>query len=410
MPHPWQPLLQGEERQKAQEAIHNIAEALAPLSLSDPSFCAGQAGIALFYGFLARAEPDPKWEALAEENLAGAIQRLAEDASTPSLYDGFPGVAFALEILEENTAEGEDDPNKDVDEVLLEYLNQSSWEEDYELIYGLAGLGIYALERLPRPGARACLLRILEHLEQLCERHPEGVTWRKHPNFVPPDMAARYPKGSFNLGLAHGVTGPIGVLGRMLRALPEEARTRPLLSGAVLWLLHQRHPETSWLLPTLVAEDTSPVPSRSAWCYGAPGAAAALFVAARGADEPGWEKEALDMARHAARRPPEESGVVDAGLCHGAAGLGHIFNRLYQATGDETLREAARFWLAHTLSLQKPGEGCGGFLAWETTEEGEPGWLATPGLLTGAAGVGLALLAATSPIEPAWDRALLLSG
>jgi hypothetical protein len=32
-----------------------------------------------------------------------------------------------------------------------------------------------------------------------------------------------------------------------------------------------------------------------------------------------------------------------------------------------------------------------------------------PGLLTGAAGVALVLLAAATPVEPAWDRALLLA-
>jgi hypothetical protein len=35
--------------------------------------------------------------------------------------------------------------------------------------------------------------------------------------------------------------------------------------------------------------------------------------------------------------------------------------------------------------------------------------VADPGFLTGAAGIGLALLAATSPVEPAWDRVLLAS-
>jgi hypothetical protein len=32
-----------------------------------------------------------------------------------------------------------------------------------------------------------------------------------------------------------------------------------------------------------------------------------------------------------------------------------------------------------------------------------------PRLLTGAAGVALVLLAASTPVEPAWDRALLLA-
>jgi hypothetical protein len=34
-------------------------------------------------------------------------------------------------------------------------------------------------------------------------------------------------------------------------------------------------------------------------------------------------------------------------------------------------------------------------------------WIAESGLLTGAAGIALALLAATTSVEPTWDRLLL---
>jgi hypothetical protein len=36
-------------------------------------------------------------------------------------------------------------------------------------------------------------------------------------------------------------------------------------------------------------------------------------------------------------------------------------------------------------------------------------WIADPGLLTGASGIALALLAATTDMEPAWDRMLLVA-
>jgi len=39
----------------------------------------------------------------------------------------------------------------------------------------------------------------------------------------------------------------------------------------------------------------------------------------------------------------------------------------------------------------------------------EKQWIAAPGILE-AAGIALALLAATTPIEPEWDRMFLLSG
>jgi hypothetical protein len=55
-------------------------------------------------------------------------------------------------------------------------------------------------------------------------------------------------------------------------------------------------------------------------------------------------------------------------------------------------------------------EGVAGYSAYLPLEDGAPQWQADPGILTGAAGIALALLAATTPIEPAWDRMMLVSG
>ena len=105
----------------------------------------------------------------------------------------------------------------------------------------------------------------------------------------------------------------------------------------------------------------------------------------------------------------EKTQVTDAGLCHGAAGLGHLFNRLYQATDDETLAEAARFWFRYTLELRRPGEGVAGFPSWRSNRDGGMSWQADAGFLTGASGVALALLGAVTTLEPSWDRVLLSS-
>ena len=101
--------------------------------------------------------------------------------------------------------------------------------------------------------------------------------------------------------------------------------------------------------------------------------------------------------------------IRDAGLCHGAAGLAHLFNRMFQTTGDERLAEAARFWFQWTLSFRQPGEGIAGFRSWKMDPGGETSWQTDSGLLEGAPGIGLALLAAVSPVEPAWDRVFLVS-
>ncbi len=151
-------------------------------------------------------------------------------------------------------------------------------------------------------------------------------------------------------------------------------------------------------------------PSRLAWCYGDPGIAATLLATARAVGEPDWEKEAIAIGLHSAARPEATALIRDAGLCHGSAGLGHLFNRLYQATGEERFAEAARHWLLHVMSFQVRGEGVAGYRAWEVNPETkEPGWRPDAGFLEGATGIGLALLGAVSNVDPAWDRVLLLS-
>ena len=71
----------------------------------------------------------------------------------------------------------------------------------------------------------------------------------------------------------------------------------------------------------------------------------------------------------------------------GAAGLGLIALRLHQSLAEPVLADVARSWFATALDLGIPDE---------------PGF-------DGAAGVGLALLAASTMVDPTWDRVMLLS-
>jgi hypothetical protein len=192
-------------------------------------------------------------------------------------------------------------------------------------------------------------------------------------------------------------------------SIQSTAKARTLLNGAVRWLMAQRLPAGSGsCFGSLVAPGLKQEAARLAWCYGDPGIAVALLVAARGSGESSWERMAIDIARPAAERAPETSRVVDAGLCHGAAGLGHLFNRMYQSTGEALFKKAAMFWLERALEMRRPEGGVGGFFAHRIVD-GKAEWFSDPGLLNGAAGIALALLSAITPVEPAWDRMFLVS-
>jgi hypothetical protein len=405
----WQPILKGVLKDQALESLAPVLEALSTRERDldgAPSLAGGTAGLAVLHGYLAQTESGQDHAAVAIRCLLRAIVAMTGQPGSASLYGGLTGVGWALAHLQGRLPglDGEEELTE-IDQVLFEHLEQSPWPDTYDLIDGLAGFGVYALERGPRPEAIACLERVIERLAETAEHRPDGITWVSHQEWLPPQYRDRYPERYYNLGLAHGVPGVVALLGRACAAGVAVARAWPLLDGTVRWLLAQQTPAG---FPSGIEKERAGQPARLAWCYGDPGVAAALLGAARLVDEPAWEREARAIARRAAQRPAEQSGVVDAGLCHGAAGLGHLFNRMFQATGDPCLADAARFWLARALQMRRPGRGVGGYEAWQLDDDGQVTWIADPGLLTGAAGIVLALMAATTAVESAWDRMLLV--
>lgn len=415
MPPPaaWSPLLDERLRGTASKVLEGITEALtAPERLAslDPYLFRGRSGVALLFGALAHAHAEPRHTLLAERLLEEATQAVATLEMIPDLFAGFSGIAWAVEHLQ-GTLDPEEDPLTDIDEALGGLLRTRPWTYHHDLVSGLVGLGVYALERLPRAQARRCLEALVARLDELAEPTEHGLRWWTPAPLVPEHLRVRYPDGAACLGVAHGIPGVLVVLAGAVAAGIAPSRSRALLEGGWSWLMAQRLPDAAASrFPTWLGADTHSEATRPAWCYGDPGLAYSLLLVARTVGEAAWEQQALALCHEAARRWSDASQVRDAGLCHGAAGLGHLYNRLFQATGEPLFADVARAWFERTLAFFRPGEGVGGFLARDFTPEAAARpWVEDPSLLTGSAGIGLALLAALSPREPTWDRMLLLS-
>jgi len=421
MPRTWRPIVDGSLRQAAAEVIEDIANALGERALDDPSLSHGSAGVALFFTYRALASRDPVDRELALEVLDRAIEAASGTAQSGELFGGWPGVAWAIEhvtaILDAPAEpdDGDGDGDGDLDRALHERITQTRWGGRFGLATGLVGLGVCALARLPRPGARACVSAVIDELDALAERREGGVAW-----FTPADdlrelplVLELAPRGCHDLTTAHGMPGVIGFLTCALAQGVDHLHGHELLAGAVRWLLDRQMPAGS---PSVFSrwyfEGPGRIPARAAWCSGDPGIAAILLHAARVTANHAWERDAFAIAHHAARRPLGDASarVHDAGICHGTAGLAHVFNRLYQHTHSEELREASRAWLRRTLDMRRAGSGVAGFTALVSEAWNRPKYPRDDaGVLSGAAGIGLALLAATTGIAPAWDRMLLLS-
>lgn len=412
---PWRPLLNEDRGQAVLASIREIADTLVShlkdnesLATSNVQLAEGAAGIALFFAYLQAAGLAATRE-MAFDCLAPGLDALTTRPMNASLFSGFTGIAWAVQHITALLGDSSDDIAGEIDCALETYLTHSPWTGDYDLLKGLVGLSVYCVERTHLPVAVRCLELIVEHLSESAESCGYGLRWLTHPHLTLPQQRANYPQGCYNLGLAHGVPGIIALLGRIHAAGIAREKSGRLLEGAVQWLLQQRLPyDSRSCFASILVPGRQPESCRLAWCYGDTGVASALLRAARCLGENSWEQEALSIARHAAARNSQNSGVIDACFCHGSSGLAHIFNRLYQATQEEVFFTASHYWINRTLQLRNHGDGPAGYRTASADGSGNREFQAKYGILVGIAGIGLSLLASSSALEPCWDRIFLL--
>ena len=404
----WQPILLDELGERARAAIDRVAGDLGQLDPGTRPFGAsvagGSSGFAVLFNELARRGHEGAAE-IAMAHVDASMDAVAEEPMPPSLYAGFVAVAWMMSLLEGGVLPvSEDPPAAELEEVLLRFLERSPWPYEYDLVSGLVGFGVYALRRRDDAFGKQAIATLLLRLEEIAVRDGRTTAWFTPAPMLPEHQRREYPDGYFNAGLAHGIPGVIGLLGQVA-AVEGNLMATSLVDGAVRWLgAHRLAPGAPSRFPGTVSPDGTGKPSRLAWCYGDAGIAAALHVAGSAMGRDDIVEEAVSALRASAERPHELAGVADAGLCHGAAGLAHIYNRFFQATGDELFLREAIHWFNDALDRAVPGDPLGGFQGW-TIDGFEP----DPGLLTGSTGVALALLAATADAPPEWDQLLLVS-
>jgi len=342
-----------------------------------------------------------------------ALELMAEQASHPHWIGGFPGTAWKLRLLHEGWGGADADFTEAVDDVIKALLDAEHWRGPYDLISGVVGFGLYALEHPSESFRHALATRVIDHLDALKTSTSNGVTWHTHPDLLPPHQRQRYPDGYHNLGLGHGIAAIIGFLARCVQESIDPMRSEALLLATLDGFLeHQHKPgQTKEKDPHSVVFGNvaeSPDESRAlAWCYGDFGICLTLARAGYVLNNQALIQTAKAVADTCIGRRGERSDVVDAGLCHGSAGAALIFHRLWQLFGAGRYAEASGYWLDQTLSFLQPEfEISSGVYTIEGVGASRKLMASLDGL-TGMAGVGLTLLTCLHGVEIAWDAPLL---
>ena len=247
-----------------------------------------------------------------------------EHGVIPSLSFGEAGILLVAHTLT---------PSRWQEEQLLEAVRANVANPTLELMWGSPGTMLAAQvmhERMGSPVWMGAWNASADHLWDAWD----GDLWCQ-------DFSGRR---SHVLGPAHGFVGNVFVLAR--GDLLDRGRRGELERRAVAGVAEHAHRAArlaQW--PASVEEARAGRPlTRTQWCHGAPGIVASLATLATEDDE---LTELLvaggELTWHAG---PLRKG---ANLCHGTAGNGYAFLKLFERTGDELWLERARAFAMHAI-------------------------------------------------------------
>ncbi len=382
----------------------------------------GDAGLALMCAYLDACFPMEGWDQIGHEYLTWAARGAeAAGAQHLGLYSGLAGLGFSAWSLSRNGSRYKKlltSLDYNISSHALEPSAALAGRRgvavsEFDLIVGLSGVAAYLLQRGYEPPMDVALRAILDSLVALTEETDGIPHWYTPYHLLAGEgMAEHYPEGNLNCGLAHGIPGPLAVMVLGLEAgIPVEG-LREAVTRTAQWLVRHRSGDPygiNWptVVPYFADGNVEPArldSSRAGWCYGTPGVARSLWLAGRALDDETLQQIAVEGMEAVYRRPIEERRIDSPTFCHGVAGLLQVTLRFAHDTGLPIFADAASALTEQLLAMYDP-ERALGFCSIE------PGGnlVDQPGLLDGAPGVALVLLAASSNAEPTWDRLFLLS-
>jgi lantibiotic biosynthesis protein len=379
----------------------------------------GHAGLALLFAELDRSFPAEEWDIVGHQYMqvairtikrrSGSLRHLGLGAlsgllfATWSLSHGETRYLQTLSTLEEQALP---DIRALAENVIATHTHGCS-ESLYDHISGLAGMGVYLLCRRHVPLVAQTLHIVLKALIYLTEEE-EGIPhWHIPPQLADPGLLNNFPNGYLNCGMAHGIPGPLALLSLARSGGVEVSGLDAGIHRAADWLCRHHRKDAwgiNWPRVYPIGQPTTESASmRTAWCYGIPGVARALWLAGKALDCSAYRELALAGMQSVYRRSTEARQLDKAGFCHGSAGLLQITLRFANETGEAFCTELASSLCEQLLASYDPET----LLGYRGRIMGEE-QLDLPGILEGAAGNALALLAASTAHEPSWDRFFLL--
>ncbi|MCD8178194.1 MAG: lanthionine synthetase C family protein [Tannerellaceae bacterium] len=362
----------------------------------------GEFGILLFLFYYSKYSSKSKYTLLTEEYAQKMFGQFLEKESIHTFCSGFSGELYLVEYLRENNFIDFDirPVQKVLDDYLVCQMRQNIQNHYYDFMHGALGVGLYFLKRKVHSHY---IRELIDFLYESAEKDIDKQLF-KWESVID---SQKNLKG-YNLSMSHGIASIIIFLSRVVKDGFSGERVKTMLEGAVNFVLSQKRDLSQFgsYYPSYVLKNgikNIPTKSPLSWCYGDLGLGVAFWQAGTVLSKREWIEEGLKIFQLTRIINLKEDNVLDAGICHGSAGIAMIFRRMFFETNNEEFRKIGVFWLNKTLTFANFEDGLAGYKTFSNSK-----WSCDYSLLTGISGIGLVLLSYLKN-EQKWDEMFLLS-
>jgi len=299
------------------------------------------------------------------------------------------------------------DFDQELDDYLFEVMTDNISNGKYDFLHGGMGIFWYYVLRIKTSSDVIEKQRLINYLERglqilddVAIRTKDGYSWKTtitNPGSINEEI--------FNMGFAHGQPGILTAVSIASLELDSNKTAKRIIKESSNFILLRANEENQTQFQSYFsAARQFPFDSRLGWCYGDLSASIALRFAGNSLKSKELQDRSEKIAiRSTSRNSVAETSVFDGGLCHGSAGLSHMYGRFHDFTANVVFKEAQIFWMKKTLELGTSTDGIAGF----RTHVRDDSWGKDFGLLKGVAGIGLAMISFINS-DKNWDKLLML--
>lgn len=240
-----------------------------------------------------------------------------------SLFGGLSGIAFSMDIASQNGRNYQNILNNiddaivneienKLDQILQEPLNPLN----YDTISGLAGIGRYLLNRIDVSGTNVrTLKRILTYFKEIQYSQNSWVV-PQESQFLESDKNY-FTQGNINLGLAHGLLGPMSLFALcMIKGITIENHQH-ILKDMYKFIMDKKFCSNyRWLQRyDLISERNHFNFIRNGWCYGNTGVMTTMFLIGQALQD----EEIIQMSKKVMLQVinDKEENLISPTICHG---------------------------------------------------------------------------------------------